>query len=98
MVGKLLQDLTLLYIHIHTHLGIPCAPLRKSSGTGSRLKALDIQLPSDKVIVPDLSLVWIPAVFALLEFNRRNYIFPQKNFTTLLYQVITADLLGADEF
>jgi hypothetical protein len=78
MVGKLLQDLTLLYIHIHTHLGIPCAPLRKSSGTGSRLKALDIQLPSDKVIVPDLSLVWIPAVFALLEFNRQNYIFSLK--------------------
>ena len=62
------------------------------------IKALDIQLPSDKVIVPDLPLVRISAVFALLEFNRRNYIFPQKNFTTLLYQVITADLLGADEF
>ena len=31
-----------------------------------------------------IPLVRISAVFALMEFNRQNYIFPQKNFTTLL--------------
>ena len=62
------------------------------------IKALEIQLASGEVIIPDLPMIRMSAVFALLQFNRNKYIFPETNFTTLLYQVFTADILGADKF
>ena len=59
------------------------------------IKALEMQLSSGEVTVPDIPMVQILAVFALLQFNRSKYLFPERDF---LYHVITAVILGADAF
>ena len=60
-----------------------------------RIKALENQLASGEIPIPDLPMVHISAVFALVQFNQKKYFFPETSLTNLLYHVIMAD---ADEF
>ena len=60
------------------------------------IKALKMQLGSGEVIIPDLPMVRISAVFDSLQLNCSKYLFPESNFTRLLYHIITVDILGAD--
>lgn len=61
------------------------------------IKALEIQLPTRNVSVPDLPTVRGSSVNALLNFNRGTYKFPER-FGILVSHITAADTLGADEF
>ena len=58
---------------------------------------MEIQLPCQVVEIPDVPLVCMPAINALIHFNRGDYLLPA-NPTTLVSQLKTADFLGADIF
>ena len=62
------------------------------------ITALEIQLPTDVVTIPDFENVRNSAVGALIHFNRGTYTFPESDFFRLISQVLTADALCADHF
>ena len=61
------------------------------------IKALEIQLPSEQVYVPNLPNMRDSSVGALLYFNRGTYRFPDYH-SALVRHLITADTLCADKF
>ena len=61
------------------------------------ITALEIQLPCSVVEVPDVPQVALRALWALLHLRRGDYDLPQYA-TTLVQQLSTADLLGAEAF
>ena len=63
------------------------------------IEALEIQLPNERVILPDLANMKNSAVAALIHFNRGNYIFPtERAVGTLAPHVTVADALGEERF
>ena len=59
--------------------------------------ALEIQLPCQFVEIPDIPLVSMPAIGALLHFNHGDYSLPPYS-TTLVNQLITVDFLEQIDF
>lgn len=62
-----------------------------------RIEALAMQLPGDKVEVPDAAEVTMSSLGAILHFERGDYNLP-RSFVALVDQLMTADILGADMF
>lgn len=63
------------------------------------IAALEIQLPGNEVIIPDIPNMRTSAVSALIYFNRGCYKFPpERILTVLISHIIIADVLGCSQF